>query len=245
MKFGVYADDVAIFEWLREGAPQDRQCLEAQVMDWSDDVAYSVHDVEDAVLSGRISLAVLADPQERAALAGLAAKHFCTEPVSALEAAAGELLRLSVVAELARHDYDGSLSAQVALKQLTSELVGRFVTAAVTETRRVHGPGRLSRYSADLLVPARVAAEVALLKALALRYVMSDKSRLEMQERQRELLAELVTMLLERAPESLDPAFRPAWLVAGDDAARLRVVIDQVASLTDGQALSWHAERTV
>jgi dGTPase len=241
-KFGAYADDLPVFEWVREGAPQRRRCLEAQVMDWADDVAYSVHDVEDGVLSHRISLDVLAAPGERAALAELAAKKFSGLPVSAVEAAADGLLLLPSVAELADHGYDGTFAAQVALKRLTSELVGRFASAAVTETRRGHGEGPLSRYAAELLVPDQVAAEVALLKALALRYVMSDPRRLALQERQRELLADLFGMVLLRAPESLDPTFLPAWAVAGDDAARLRVVVDQVASLTDGQVLRWHRE---
>ncbi|MBN8882861.1 MAG: dNTP triphosphohydrolase, partial [Salana multivorans] len=43
-KFGVYADDLPVFDWLREGAPVGQTCLEAQVMDLSDDVAYSMHD---------------------------------------------------------------------------------------------------------------------------------------------------------------------------------------------------------
>ena len=240
-KFGVYDDDRPVFDWMREGAPPERCCLEAQIMDWADDVAYSVHDVEDGVRSGRIALAALADRQERAAVAELAAKHFSTEPVSGLEDAATELLRLPVVAALAGADYDGTLGAQVALKRLTSELVGRFAAAAVAGTRREYGDGPLLRYAADLVVPARVAAEVALLKAVALRWVMSDPTRLALQAKQRELLAELVAALAERVPDALEPAFRPAWAAAGGDAARLRVIVDQVAALTDAQAIGWHA----
>ncbi|KAA2266186.1 deoxyguanosinetriphosphate triphosphohydrolase [Solihabitans fulvus] len=240
VKFGAYEDDLDVFDWVRLGAPNRKRCLEAQVMDWADDVAYSVHDVEDAVLAHRISLAALHDPGERAAIAELAAKHFSAEPTSALEEAAKELLTLPVIAALAGAEYDGSLGAQVALKQLTSELVGRFASAAITGTRRVHGDGRLRRYAADLVVPPLVAAEVALLKAMAVRYVMSDPDRLAMQRRQRELLAELFAALCDRAPSALAPEFRPAWLAAKHDTGRLRVVVDQVASLTDAQAVAWH-----
>jgi dGTPase len=45
-----------------------------------------------------------------------------------------------------------------------------------------------------------------------------------------------------RAPEVLDPVFRASWDAAADDAARLRVVIDQVASLTDRSVLAWYAD---
>lgn len=240
-KFGVYDDDRPVFDWLRAGAPAERCCLEAQIMDWSDDVAYSVHDVEDGIRSGYISLAALADPAERAAVAELAAKHFSTESVSGLEDAATVLLRLPVVAALAGTGYDGTLGAQVTLKRMTSELVGRFAGAAVAGTRQVHGGDPLTRYAADLVVPPRVAAEVALLKAVALRWVMSDADRLALQVRQRALLAELVAALTDRAPDALEPAFRPAWTEAADDPARLRVVIDQVAALTDAQAVGWHS----
>ena len=240
-KYSVYADDAEVFAWIREGAPAGQTCLEAQIMDWSDDVAYSVHDVEDGVLAGRIKLRVLAHAEERAAVAEAAAKHFSKQSVSTLEGAATELLALPVVASLVGGPPDGSPRAQVALKRLTSELVGRFATAAVTGTREKYGEGPLSRYEAELAVPEQVAAEVALLKALALRYVMSDRRRLAMQDGQRELIAELVQALAQRAPESLDPLFVPAWNAAADDAARLRVVVDQVASLTDLQAHAWHS----
>ena len=85
---------------------------------------------------------------------------------------------------------------------------------------------------------------MALLKAMALRYVMSDPDRLAMQARQRELLAELAAALLDGAPRALDPVFAADWAAAPDDAARLRVVLDQVAVLTDQQAVARHAALT-
>ena len=240
-KFGVYVDDLDAFTWVRQGAPDGRTCLEAQIMDWADDVAYSVHDVEDGVLAGRISLPVLVDAEERAALVALAAEHFCSQPVAVIEHAADTLLELPAVADLVRVPYDASPAAQVALKRMTSELVGRFVAAAVTGTRAAYEARSLARYDAELVVPDQVAAEVALLKASALRYVMSDRRRLAVQEGQRQLVTELVEALLRRSPEALDVNLRPAWEAAPDDAARLRVVVDQVASLTDAQARIWHS----
>jgi dGTPase len=240
-KFGVYDADRAVFEWVREGAPAGRCCLEAQVMDWSDDVAYSVHDVEDGILAGRIDLAALGSRAERSALVELAAVHFGASR-DALLAGAEALLALPAVAAVRGFDAPtASVADHVALKCLTSELVGRFVVAATDATRDAHGDGPLRRYRADLVVPGRAAAEVALLKAVALRYVMADPERLAMQARQRELLTELAVALLAGAPATLDPVLAGDWAQAPDDAARRRVVVDQAAMLTDRQAVTRHA----
>ena len=58
-KFGVYDDDKEIFNWMRMGAPEGKRTFEAQIMDWSDDVSYSVHDFEDAIVANQISIAEL------------------------------------------------------------------------------------------------------------------------------------------------------------------------------------------
>ena len=234
-KFGVYADDRPAFDWVRAGAPDGRRCLEAQVMDWADDVAYSVHDVEDGVHAGHVKI----DALDRAAVCELAADSYSPEPAGDLGAVLDDLLDRPVLRDLA--DYDGSRGAQVALKRATSELTGRFVSAAVAATRERAGDGPLRRYAADLVVPRRVAAECALLKAVAGRYVMNRRDVTTVQSRQRELLTELIVLLTDRAPAALDPALRPDWLAAPDDAARLRVVVDQVAGLTDLSAPAWHA----
>jgi dGTPase len=239
-KFGAYAEDAEVFAWVRAGAPGDARCVEAQVMDWSDDVAYSVHDVEDGILAGRIDLAALGSPAERSVIAQLAATHFGAD-AAACESAAVELARLPVVAAVAGFDTASApAAAHAALVRLTSELVGRFVRAATDATlAAVDGP--VLRYTADLVVPAEAAAEVAVLKAVALRYVMSDPGRLRMQAGQRELLHELAAALLAGAPDTLDAVRAPEWKAAPDDAARLRVVVDQIAVLTDAGAIAWHA----
>ena len=241
-KYGVFADDLTAFEWFRAGAPEGRRCLEAQIMDWSDDVAYSVHDVEDGILAGRITLSALADRSERESLSALAALAFGADR-AACEEAGPRLLRLPSIAraQLLGPAQLWTRTGQVVLKRLTSELVNRFVSAAVDATRAVTGERPLGRYAADLVIPAPVAAEVALLKAVAVRYVMADPARLRMQARERELLAELCNAVAAGAPETLMVSLRESWAESADDSARLRVVIDQVATLTDQEARGWHA----
>jgi dGTPase len=237
-KFGYYAADQAAFEWLRAGAPGGRRCLEAQIMDWADDVAYSVHDVEDGVHAGLVRLAEVSDA-ERETLCGVAAELYSAERAADLAPLLDGLLELPTLRDLA--GYDGSYRAQAAAKRATSELTGRFAGASVAATREVHGTQPLCRYAADLVVPEHVAAECALLKAIAMHYVMRRPGTARRHAGQRRLLGELVEAIADGAPDTLDRGLRPAWRAASSDAERRRVVIDQVAQLTDSSARARHA----
>ncbi len=277
VKFGAYADDADVFHWIREGAPGQRACLEAQVMDWADDVAYSVHDMEDGFHAGLITFKTLKSPTERAELSRTTLAY-CGSDVTPGELT--EILDDLLALDIWPASYDGGPAAAAALKNLTSELIGRFCVAAqqatlttALESEPAHpstlqanpstGPTAhvqpsthsnpisplshtspighsLTRYAANLVVPRRQRLECALLKGITARYVMARAGAAQAQARERELLAELAHAVERGAPATLDPLFRPAWEQAASDAARRRVVIDQVASLTDTSAIAWH-----
>ncbi len=236
-KFGAYRDDLEVFGWFRDGAPGDERCIEAQLMDYADDVAYSVHDLEDAVHAGHVDLTTLS------------AVLVPGDPDGVLAAAAGYAAAsddelLAAWDRLARLDYwpacySGELRDQASLKNLASRLIGRFCAAAEEATRAAH-PGRLTRYAGALHVPRAQLLEVAVLKAVANRYVMHRAGAAEVYAAQRELLHELADALCRAAPDVLDPPARRAYRSAPDDAARLRVVVDQLASLTDTSVVAWH-----
>ncbi len=251
-KFGVYAEDAEVFNWIKQGAPAGRRCLEAQVMDWADDVAYSVHDLEDGFHAGLITFENLKSEAERSLVSRTTATTYCDEDEDELTEVLDALLALEVWPD----SYDGGPATAAALKNLTSELIGRFCIAAQQATvaaarltpSSTASPSShtspmghsLTRYAADLVVPRRQRLECALLKGITAHYVMTRAGVIAAQARERELLTELAHAIERGAPRTLDPLLRPAWEAAGTDAAHRRVVIDQVASLTDTSAIAWH-----
>jgi dGTPase len=236
MKFGVYDDDLEVFDWFRTGAPDAHRSVEAEVMDWSDDVAYSVHDVEDAVASGWLDPRLLREPGDVEAVLAVAGEVY--EPGLTPDELAEALERLLATGAVP-DAYDGSRPSLAALKDMTSRLIGRFVVAVEQATRAQHGPGPLTRHGGRLVVPREARAECAVLKAVAAHYVMHAAERVALHVRQREVVAELVAAF-EADPDRLDPDLRRDWDDAAGDDAALRVLVDQVASLTDVRALTLH-----
>jgi dGTPase len=234
-KFGVYEDDLEIFNWYRSGVESGKTSMEAQIMDWSDDVAYSVHDLEDSLVSGQIKLDQLNSDLPK--LFKVAQQMYLADITeSEMQSALAALQKLSCWPRY----YDGTHRSLARLKDLASQLIGRFAQAAEVATQEKYGDGDLTRYNANLVVPRAQRVEVALLKSMAGHYVINaSDSQIRYGEQQR-LLTELVEAILESAPTTLESFFLQDWQNAQTDQARLRVVIDQVASLTDPGAVALH-----
>ena len=239
-KYSAYDEDAEILAWIRQGHEDLRPPIEAQVMDFSDDIAYSVHDVEDGIVSGRIDLKVLWDLVELAALADKGAAAFGGSPAELIEGAAS-LRELPVVAAAA--DFDFSLRSYAALKAMTSELVGRYVGSIIESTKKTHAGIDVGRMHGDLIIPETAASEVKLLKTLAVLYVMDDPGHLARQNRQRDRIFRVFDYLVLGAPGSLDLMYRQWFIEANSESEQIRVVVDQIASMTESrlERLARHA----
>ena len=237
-KFGVYADDLPVFAWMRAGVEGRRRCLEAQVMDLADDVAYSVHDVEDGTVAGRLDLS---DLDHDAVWQTVREWYVADVADDRLEevlrrAAVGRRLADRALRRLAARAGGAEEPHQRPDRPVLRRRPGGDVRRRGRPVRALpRRPGRARR---------RRPLEIAVLKGVAAHYVMRAEDRLAVMEWQRELVTDLVAVLLDRGPDALDRPLADDWRAAPDDAGRLRVVVDQVASLTDASAVAWH-ERMV
>ncbi|MEV8338897.1 deoxyguanosinetriphosphate triphosphohydrolase [Leucobacter sp. NPDC077196] len=236
-KFGYFADDAPVFAWLRTGAPERRKCAEAQVMDLSDDIAYSVHDFEDAVVSGFIDPEILTARSGHESLiravSEWAGGSFSSDELGAAYNRISE-------SETWLTRWDESRAHQAQLKNFTSEMIGRFARASIGATLEAADGSPLARYNASIIVPQEIRSEIAVLKGIVAAFVMASGRRQPTYRRQRELLSELLEVLWESGESELEPAFAADFRVAPDDAGRRRAIVDQVASLTDQSAIAWH-----
>jgi dGTPase len=239
VKFGYYEDDKEVFEFLRRGAPSIRKCIEAEVMDFADDVAYSVHDFEDAVVSGYV------DPAELSSITNR------EEFFSKIQNWSGPELSISDVAAAFERlssnlywlsSYSGSLADQATLKNLTSYLIGSFVERSTANTLTVNNSEHLVRYNGSLSIPNDVRSEIAVLKGTVSVFLMTDEKRQPYYSRQRQVLTELADALLASNGKHLDQYCKAVWGEATTEQQKYRVVVDQVASLTDVSALNLHTE---
>lgn len=238
-KYGFFDDDTAAFQWLRQGAPEGQRCIEAEVMDLSDDIAYSVHDFEDAIVSEYIDPAFLnARAGHDSLLAAVQAWAGDEFTVDDLGAAFERLARLPSWPR----QWSATRRDLAELKNFTSAMIGRFARSATEATQQAYPQRSLIRFAAHIEVPHEIASEIAVLKGVVAAFVMSSDARQPIYRRQRDVLTTLAERLYTSGGQGFDTAFADDWNRAESDAAKKRVIVDQIASLTDQGALALYEQ---
>lgn len=224
-KFGFYESDAALAAWAHEDHGEVLSA-EAQMMDLADDIAYSVHDLEDAVVRGRVPLADL-QRTERDRIIEDTAQWYGVDG-NCLDSAFDRIVPLLPT------EFSGTQGDLAQLKDLTSDLIGRFINAAAEAS-----PPSL-RYEGGVHIPQEFLDEILFLKGVAVTYVMGPRESEPTYLSQRSVVFDLVDALWEN-PEAMEPPYLAARREAEDEAGQLRAVVDQVAALTDLSAMAWHA----
>ena len=209
-------------------------------MDFADDVAYSVHDVEDGIVAGRIELTQLARD------AGLRHDDLGDRPrlvparLPRPTSSRPHTHRLSAARRRGRgRRTTGAAASLAGLKNLTSRLINRFCSGVQEAVASAGLPRPLVRYAADIPVPAEIGAEIAVLKGIAAHLVMKADDRVAaLTSISARCSPSSSTAIWDRATparsnRSSPPTSTPPTTTPPD----CGVVVDQVASLTDPSAV--------
>lgn len=99
------------------------------------------------------------------------------------------------------------------------------------------------RYRANVVIPPETSYEIIVLKSLAVHFIIQPRRR-EFYKREQKILTDLVEVFMSKSPrahDAMEAVFISDWNTCSSEGERLRVAIDQVASLTDGSATALHA----
>jgi dGTPase len=245
-KWGAYTSEQKDFDFATALCPgPNLRTVEASLMDWADDITYSVHDVEDFYRAGRVPLHLLADRRYDKERRGFFEKAFARHPdkkgiwadQKSLEEAFNEvtigLFPLEGV-------YTGEWTERAALRSFTSELIGRYVSATTIE---------LKGGNPQLRIDEDRELEVAMLKELTWVYVIEAPELASQQEGQRQVIEKLFNIYWDsaqgkRAEHLFPPYYRRALMDSPNDQGKKRVVVDLIAGMTEEQALAMHNRLT-
>jgi len=241
-KWGSYKSEEKDFKFAREFGPKERfkRTVEADLMDWADDVTYSVHDAEDFYRAGLIPMHLLArlrDNVER--------KHFFDDVYRRhagekpffkrpdLEEAFSDL-----VAMYWRIDepYVGTKEQRSKMRHFTGQLIHRYINGVELDSK-----------APSLNIDKELVKEVTILKELTWTYVIEAPALAVQREGQTAVIRRLFEAysVASNSPNKwgLFPAYQREQLkLAGSAADRKRIVIDLIAGMTEPQAIATYRQ---
>jgi dGTPase len=239
-KWSAYSSELVDFKWAREFHVHDFKTAEAELMDWADDIAYSVHDLEDFHRVGIIPWSTILSDENRDRLVGDAVAGWFSAPADAPALLRGALDRIKEIflpfPAVTKELYDGSREQRRQLRNLTSILIGRYVRSARLTSNL---EGRAIEIGEESVL------EVRLLKHIARQYVIGLPALHAQQFGQRRVITDLFEIFLSEGKAGgsrLFPA-RLRYLWESDDHPA-RLAADCIATLTENEAYQLHRRLT-
>ncbi|MFQ1702252.1 deoxyguanosinetriphosphate triphosphohydrolase family protein [Loktanella agnita] len=252
-KWGAYHSEKEQFEFARELETGEAQTIEAHVMDWADDIAYSVHDLEEFHRCNFFDWREIFHPRGRSRIVEAAERRWFNSPADARDRLSRAFDRVESLSLLYPRvfceRYTGSRWQRYELRNLNSLLVSRYIEGAyLVDT---------SDSPTGMLVPDNHQEEVLILKELTKQFVLTDASILSQQRGHKRIISKLYTAMVEdvnaywigrdendsledyRMLNSIVPE-RLRYLWAFCDNNPVRFILDCIASLTEAEAMEWH-----
>jgi dGTPase len=204
-KWGAYETERADFVFATALCPQPQaRTLEAELMDWADDVTYSVHDIEDFYRAGRIPVHALSnvrDSGERKAFFDDVFRRRKNSPEFASRAELEEAFTNVMVSNFAlEQPYTGKASQRAALRVFTSNLIGQYINGVKLA---------VSESGTKLVIQPGLRSEVAMLKELVWTYVIEAPALATQQYGQRKIIRELFGIYRDAAIDGNLKIFPP------------------------------------
>lgn len=238
-KWGAYESEKPDFDFALALAPSSQaRTIEAELMDWADDVTYSVHDIEDFYRAGRMPVHLLAkadDATERDAFfENVFEERRKDDRAFAKRADLQEAFTSVIISNFPLSEsYVGTARQRAALRLFSGNLIERYIGAVkfVIENSRC-----------QVVIDANLKDEVAMFKELVWTYVIEAPALASQQYGQRHIIRSLFQIFSEaaanREEQRIFPAFyRERLQEAGDDPIeKKRICIDLIAGLTENQA---------
>jgi dGTPase len=237
-KWSAYHLERDDFDFARADHKHDTPTPEAALMDWADDIAYSVHDLEDFHRCGAIPWReILEDPEPLIRRAVNAWFDHPTDAAGRLRDAHKALVQyLQLInPDLAKEKYEGTRNQRSVLRTLTSSLIGRYIAA--TDVRDTES-------GIEINEDAKV--EVRLLKQITRDYIISNPALVAQQIGQKKIIQDLFKIIVDESdktyPHFLPKRLRYLWKLS--DGSKGRFAADCICSLSESEAIALHARLT-
>jgi len=242
-KWSVYKSETDDFIFASELIQNETKTLEAELMDWADDIAYSVHDLEDFHRCGAIPWHLLNDQNYQLKLVADSNENWFNAPEGAYQGLHEALITLGKllgsVSELRSKPYEGTRKQRHQIRFLTSTLIGRFIRGLNIRDRQEVGDGQRC-----VIIDFNRECEVRILKQITQDFIISNPALAAQQRGHRRLLEELFEDILEEVitkPDKRD-GFLPTRLkyLLDDGETNARITADCISSFTEAEAIALH-----